>query len=255
MSRAWRPVPREISRARRPEIALAMICCRILRVDKNLSDGGTATDGIQVLISYALWAQWGEIAVEREGTARAARAESVAQHRHGQEPAPAMLTELLASMVAISAAAHALDALYGQLVTPEIKVAGPRDDKGREAHIRECLKRRFDTGKRDLEWVSHFQRLFNLRDAAVHAEVKQLPAVPHPSGVSNAGQVNADYSVEEAVKAVDLLLDVLNTCVHAPKPSDNGAKAWAVDYGRAVQTLTTQLRVSRDARPLVIYRG
>jgi hypothetical protein len=45
-----------------------------------------------------------------------------------------MLTELLASMVAISAAAHALDALYGQLVTPEIKVAGPRDDKGRGAH-------------------------------------------------------------------------------------------------------------------------
>ena len=39
-----------------------------------------------------------------------------------------MLTELLASMVAISAAAHALDALYGQLVTPDIKAAGPMDD-------------------------------------------------------------------------------------------------------------------------------
>jgi hypothetical protein len=115
------------------------------------------------------------------------------------------------------------------------------------------LKRRFDTGKRDLEWVSHFQRLFNLCDAAVHAEVKPLPAVPHP--VSNAGQVNADYSAEEAVKAVDLMLDVLNTCVQNPKPSDDGAKAWAVDYGRAVETLTTQLQVSRDARPLVIYRG
>ena len=107
-----------------------------------------------------------------------------------------MLTELLASMVAISAAAHALDALYGQLVTPDIKVAGPRDDKGREAHIRECLKRRFDTGKRDQEWVSRFQRLFDLRDAAVHADVRPLPAVPHPSGVSNAGQVNADYREE-----------------------------------------------------------
>jgi hypothetical protein len=131
---------------------------------------------------------------------------------------------------AISGAARALDALYRQLVTPEIKVAGPRDDKAREAHIRECLKRRFDTGKRDLEWVSHFQRLFNLRDAAVHAEVKPLPAVPHPSGVSNAGQVNADYSAEEAVNAVDLSLDVLNTCVQIQKPSDDGAKAWAVGY-------------------------
>jgi hypothetical protein len=224
-------------------------------VDKTLSDRGMATESIQILISYALWGQWGEIAVEREGMARAARAELVAQHRHGQEPAPAMLTELLASMVAISAAAHALDALYGQLVTPDIKMAGPRDDKRREAHIRECLKRRFDTGKRDLEWVSGFQRLFDLRDAAVHAEEKPLPAVPHPSGVSNAGQVNADYSAEEAVKAVDLMLDVLNTCVQNPKPSDAEAKAWAVSHWRAVGTITTQLRVSRDARPLVVYQG
>ena len=225
------------------------------RVDKILSDSAMATDDIQILISYALWSQWGQIAVEREVTARTARGELVAQHRHGQESASAMLTELLASMVAISAAAHALDAFYGQLVTPAIKKDGPKDDKGREAHIRECLKRRFDTGKRDREWVSRFQRLFDLRDAAVHAEVKSLPAVPHPSGVGNAGQVNADYSAEEAVKAVDLMLDVLNTCVQNPKPSDAEAEAWAVGYGRAVETLTTQLRVSRDARPLVIYRG
>jgi hypothetical protein len=200
-------------------------------VDKILSDSAMATDDIQILISYALWSQWGQIAVEREGTARTARAELVAQHRHGQESASAMLTELLASMVAISAAAHALDAFYGQLVTPAIKKDGPKDDKGREAHIRECLKRRFDTGKRDREWVSRFQRLFDLRDAAVHAEVKSLPAVPHPSGAGNAGQVNADYSAEEAVKAVDLMLDVLNTCVQNPKPSDAEAEdgQWVTD--------------------------
>lgn len=96
---SWRVVGRPV-----------LICRRILRVDKTVSDSVGLTDGIQILISYALWDQWGEIAVEREGAARAARAKLVAQHRHGQEPAPAMLTELLASMVAISAAAHALDA-------------------------------------------------------------------------------------------------------------------------------------------------
>jgi hypothetical protein len=69
-------------------------------------------------------------------------------------------------------------------VTPAIKVAGPRDDKGREAHIRECLKRRFDTGKRDLEWVRHFQRLFDLRDAAVHAEVKRSTRTTAPRRLS-----------------------------------------------------------------------
>jgi hypothetical protein len=120
-----------------------------------------------------------------------------------------------------------LGALYGQLVTPEIKVADVQNDKG-EAHIRECVKRRFDTGERGLEWVSHFKRLFNLRDAAVQADVKPRPAVPHPSRVSNAGQVNADHTAEEAVKAVDLLLDIFNTCLQSPKPSDDRAKAWAV---------------------------
>jgi hypothetical protein len=57
------------------------------------------------------------------------------------------------------------------------------------------------------------------------------------------------------VKAVDLMLDVLNTCVQNTKPSDAEAKKWAVDYGGAVESLTTKLRVSRDAQPLVVYRG
>ena len=30
------------------------------------------------------------------------------------------------------------------------------------------------------------------------------------------------------------MFDVLNTCVQNPKPSDAGAEAWAVNYGRAV---------------------
>src|SRR6187455_1787194 len=65
------------------------------RVDKILSDSAMATDDIQILISYALWSQWGQIAVEREGTAWTARAELVAtcvqnpsrrtpRPRHGQ---------------------------------------------------------------------------------------------------------------------------------------------------------------------------
>jgi hypothetical protein len=41
----------------------------------TVSDSAGLTDDFQISISYALWDQWGEIAVEREGTARAARAE------------------------------------------------------------------------------------------------------------------------------------------------------------------------------------
>jgi hypothetical protein len=45
---------------------------------------------------------------------------------HGE----ALSSELLAAMVAISAAAHALDALCGQLVTAQIKANGPRGTSG-----------------------------------------------------------------------------------------------------------------------------
>jgi len=71
------------------------------------------------------------------------------------------------------------------LITDEIKDAGPKGGTGREAHIRECLKRRFGTGKRDADWAPEFVWLFTLRDAAVHAEVKLLPPVEHPSGIGS----------------------------------------------------------------------
>jgi hypothetical protein len=218
---------------------------------RRVTDWVGVSDSIQISISYALWAQWGEIAIEREGRARAARARLVAQHRHGQEIGPEFAAEFLAGLVAVSAAAHALDALYGQLVTDDIKTAGPKGDAGREAHIRECLKRRFRTGKRDAHWVDEFGWLFRLRDAAVHAREQLLASVPHPSGVTNSGQMSADYSAEAAIRAVDLLVDVLTTCVANPKPQDREARKWTTNYGPSVQTMVTDLRVSRDAQPLV----
>lgn len=178
----------------------------------------------------------------------------IALARYRQDYTSALGEELMASMVSISAAAHALDALYGQLVTPgfkaEIKAEVPRQKASRDGHIRECLKRRFNTGGRDRAWVGEFKWLFDLRNAAAHAEEQQLPSVPHPSGVCNSGQVNRDYSADAAMRAVDLMLDVLNTFAAKPKASDGGARQWARSYSPAISTLTTKLRVSRTARPL-----
>jgi hypothetical protein len=175
----------------------------------------------------------------------------LSEHRHGLDYAPSFADEFLASLVAVSAAAHALDAMYGQLITPELRGAGPKDDAGREAHIRECLKRRFATGKRDATWITEFRWLFGLRDAAVHAEAVQSPSVPHPSGITHSGQMNADYSAESSVRAVDLLFDVLTTCRDHPKPADRDVRKWAADYSPAIEHMVTRLRVSRDTVPLV----
>jgi hypothetical protein len=216
----------------------------------HLADRGQANDGLQIMIIHALWVQWGEIAVEREASAREARALLVAQHRHGQAYGSAFDAEFTASLVAVSAVAHALDAMYGQLITETIRAAGPKSGVGREAHIRECLKRRFDTGKRDRHWVAEFGWLFGLRDAAVHARVELLPPAAHPSGIGRSGQMTADYSTDAAMRAVDLLIDVFTTCVANPKPNDQEAKNWATSYDPTVQSLLMKLQISRDAIPL-----
>jgi hypothetical protein len=146
------------------------------------ADTATVSESVTVTIGCALWGQWGEIALDREHHARTAGAQALAEHRNGRKAAPALALEFLASLVAVSAAAHALDAIYGQMVTEDIKAAGPKDDSPREGHIRECLKQRFSTGKKDKPWVAEFEWLFKLRDAAVHAKSEQLPPVPHPAG-------------------------------------------------------------------------
>jgi len=38
--------------------------------EKQLADVGSGNDNIEILISYALWIQWGGIAIEREDRAR-----------------------------------------------------------------------------------------------------------------------------------------------------------------------------------------
>lgn len=218
---------------------------------------GTPSEGLRVLAGSVLWVQWAEVAIEREGSARVARAHLVAQYRHGQNYAPKLTEEFTASIVAVSAAAHALDALYGQLITAELKVGGPKDDTGRQAHIRECLKKRFntDTGKKNQSWIASFRWLFKLRDAGVHAKVVLQAPAAHPSGICNVAQEFADYSAEAAMRAVDLVVDVLGTCVASPKQSDAESVKWGDDYGPAVETITTMRDVSRDARPLITGLG
>lgn len=207
---------------------------------------------VEVMMSAALWAQWFEVATDRDEAARAARADAVAKKRHGQEVAHALSREHTAALVAVSASAHALDAIYGQLVTDAIKEDGPREGAGREAHIRECLKRRFRIGGQlEKRWISEFRWLFELRDAAVHAQVIMRPSAVHPSGVSNTSQDAADYCADSAMRAVDLLRDVLVTCAETPKPGDAEACKWAADFGPGIRTLVTALAVSRDRQPLV----
>lgn len=75
-----------------------------------------------------------------------------------------------------------------------------RQEATRERFVRP-LKHVFDTGPMNNRWVSEFEWLFDLRDAALHAQEKPRPLVPHPLG-TGAAQEDVDYSVESAERAI-----------------------------------------------------
>jgi hypothetical protein len=207
---------------------------------RHLTERVGITDTVQVSIGVALWFEWGDIAIEREGTARTAREQMLQADAAGRSIHPAYTAEFHASLAGVAAAAHGLDALYGQLITDDLRATvGPRT--AREAKIRECLKARFGTGARNQSWVIEFGWLFDLRDAAVHAPFAQLPSAPHPSGIGVGGSpLVRDYSVESCTRAVNLLLDVLNVCAAHPRPADTAAVTWATSYAPAIRTLSAR---------------
>lgn len=116
-------------------------------------EGNVITVPGGIIITASLWFTWLEVAVERAKEARRIRAE-MARLQGDDKPIVDLLNpEFEASVVAIAACAHALDALYGSQVIP----ASARDHgENRHGRIREALKRTFNTGPVNTRWVGEF---------------------------------------------------------------------------------------------------
>jgi hypothetical protein len=183
-----------------------------------------------ILISVSLWFTWLTVAVEHAAEARRVRAEMSRLRDEGGQFSDLLNAEFEAAMVAISASAHALDALYGSSAIP----ADARNHgQNRPAKIREALKRAFRTGQVNAQWVAKFTNLFNLRDAAVHAEEQLRIPEMHPV-VGFTAKENVTYSLEEADQAVDFSLSVFRWCIDHPR--DDSAK-WANDMRPLLEQL------------------
>ncbi len=76
-------------------------------------------------------------------------------------------------MVAVSAAAHAIDGFYGDVdehipVSDALRATWKKNDTPRPSRILETLRAGFRVGNRTNEWPREFRWLAGLRDAAVH---------------------------------------------------------------------------------------
>jgi hypothetical protein len=191
---------------------------------------------VTIHMSTNLWVTWMRIAVQSAREARRLRGDRIAP------PGSLLGDEFEASLVAVAASAHALDALYGSDAVAQAVRDQWRGRRGtpREAKIREALKAGFDTGSVNGRWVSEFGRLFDLRDGAAHATGVAIqtvrPTAAHPTG-TNTSQTVAAYTAEAAEWAVAFALSVLQWCRDHPRSTAPHAVQWAAQSVHAIRQL------------------
>ena len=141
-------------------------------------------------------------------------------------------------MIALAASSHSLDGLFGAIT----QIVPPVRTDTRWSEILETLKSGFEIRgpAGGGGWAREFDWLFDARDAALHAEESFQATVPHPTG-TNASPEHVRYSLECAIRAVSLLLEVLEICVAHPRTE---LAQWAIDFRPAVE----RLRASRTPR-------
>ena len=168
-------------------------------------------------MSTPFWLYWSEIAIESEHSACLHRMAADAEN-----PGKAMIEETKASMVALTACAHALDAFclkFADGVVPPDQLETWKKRKGgkRSNQVLKTLGYGFEV-ETD-EWRDWIVWLYEKRrNPALHYSEKTKEVVEHPLGTHTAPEM-VDYSVEESSRAVDLLLDVFDKCSAAPKPA------------------------------------
>jgi hypothetical protein len=136
---------------------------------------------------------------------------------------------ITAAVVAITAAAFALDAMYGALRP----IVNPPASKGckkapRHAQVMELLKHGFRVSGRDhSHWPTEMEWLFDLRDLSVHhgEELRPLVEEMRTDQVVVFAPAEAEtFSPENARRAADFAKEVIKHCMKHPKPATAG---WA----------------------------
>lgn len=193
--------------------------------------------------------KWFRIALEHERAALEARDRAEAAAEGSQEMGRAFDDELRAAMVAIAAAAFAIDALYATVNDMLDAAQRPTFARGvkRPGRIVETLKRALELGKLGAEWQTKVPGLFDLRDELVHFEGEFHEGALHPTGKSNVSIENVRYTAEAASAAVDLALEVLATAYRSPRSTHAALVTWAGQAAHVPAWLESERAAVRGA--------
>ncbi len=215
-------------------------------VQASLALSTTATMNVRVGGTTHLWLLWSEIAIAQHHVAQNYRATALTARRdkldQGRLFSKALGQETRAAMVAVAAAAHAIDGFYGSskrfiTLPPNMTATWAANGTKRSSRILETFKCGFALGSKGNTWPSEVRWLFDIRDAAVHFEEQTQDFVPHPTGPETTCE-HVTYSLESANRAVTLLLDVLSTCQANPRPQHASLVTYVAAFGASVAQLS-----------------
>jgi hypothetical protein len=199
---------------------------------------------IGIKMRSRLMLHWAMIAIDQERVARKARERLEREHAASLD-ATQMAAELHAAMIGIAACAHSLDALYtelAELVGPDTLAEWEETRRGgRWAEVAGILALSFDV---DVDqWRPRLRTLFvGRRNPVIHPKAKDKTPEKHPTLPTQVAAEYVVYSIESAEESVDLLIEILSTCVDAPKPV---VEKWANDARAPVEHLK-KLRSAAD---------
>lgn len=196
---------------------------------------GKRAPGLAIRMHHIMWARWIEIAAEHEAAAMRAF-DAISRGDTAQ-----LAEELRQSLVAITAAASTIEALYEdiQYLIPS------QPNKGSAAQrISAVLGQVFGLPEGDARTLrQEFTWLFLRRNEGVHAYSEPEAPQPHPSGVITGAEASR-FNGPESRRALEVALDALSIAENPPSPANRWVERWGQERRAYHQTVVAPIRAA-----------
>ena len=171
---------------------------------------------VKISIRPNLSSNWTVVAIKAEARAIEARRAGIAAKKNGDGFAQFAADETHDSMVAVGAARTALGHLEGDWRQLNLFVRSKKAKREAKDSPGRWLDYTTDHPDDTEKWLDDIARLIDDRNEIEHRPQPSTPTEPHPAYPTNVSAIAANYTVDRATAAVDLLLDFWHRIIDSP---------------------------------------
>ncbi|MFQ6397794.1 hypothetical protein ACLMAJ_30695 [Nocardia sp. KC 131] len=194
---------------------------------------GRLQAGANPMIKQEMWLTWIGVAVRHAVEAQAAN----------QLGPKALSQEFPASLVAVTASAHTVEAVYRELqfLLDPVRLAKDRDDR-HDQSVRNAIAEAFVlTSAAKQRLGESLRQLFGWRNLAVHPYSTLKPVVEYTPGIMSSVEV-ATFNARTSRTAVDCALDVLAITAAPQQTGSPWVARWVSTYANSHPNVIDPLR-------------